>query len=132
MARPEWRWKAPGTSTIFRSEFAPATFNLLGCLNEGMRTADGEWQPTINGRPDQPRRESTRPTACGTGVLAPPIANAQVIIGNPGRQVFCSNTTNVCDLSGSPLGNSAVFGIQRVGLAQRNCAELQQFFPPTD
>lgn len=114
----EWRWKAPGTSTIYRADYAPATFNLLGCLNEGIRKTDGSWQTTLNGHPGDTPRESYHPTACGAGVLVPPIASAQVILGNPGRQRFCSNATSPCDLSGSPIGNSAVFGIQRLGLAQ--------------
>jgi hypothetical protein len=114
----EWRWKAPGTSTIYRSEYAPSTFNLLGCINEGMRQSDGSWQETVNSHPGDTPRSSYHPTACGVGVLAPPIASAQVIVGAPGQQMFCSNTTTACSRLGSPLGNSAVFGIQRIGLAQ--------------
>lgn len=114
----EWRWEAPGTSTIFKAEYPPATFNLLGCMNEGLRKADGYWQPSTNARPDEAQDGSYHPTACGAGVLVPPLANAQVIIGNPGRQIFCSNTSDTCSRLESPIGNSAVFGIQRIGLAQ--------------
>lgn len=114
----EWRWKTPGTSTIFKAEYAPAAFNLLGCLNEGMRKADGSWQATGNGAPGAPQRPSSHPTACGVGVQLPPLLRAQVILGPPGRQVFCSNTSQPCSRLASPIGNSAVFGIQRLALAQ--------------
>lgn len=114
----EWRFQAPGTSTIYRAEYAQPTFNLLGCLNEGLRTSAGAWQATINNRVGQSANASYHPTACGAGVLLPPLASAQVIVGSPGAQVFCSNTAIPCDRTASPTGNQAVFGIQRLGLVQ--------------
>ncbi|MFT4035527.1 MAG: hypothetical protein QM679_08120 [Patulibacter sp.] len=114
----EWRYRAPGTSTIYKTEYAPSTFNLLGCLNEGMRKSDGSWQDTVNSWPGHTPRSSYHPTACGVGVLVGHLASAQVILGNPGAQVFCSNAATPCVRTGSPIGNQAVFGIQRMGLAQ--------------
>lgn len=116
----EWRYTPPGTSTVFKSEYEEATFALAGCLNEGMRLKDGEWEKTVNeGPPFQERHKSYHPTACGAGVVNFPV-EGQVIIGNPGPQVFCAEEgePEPCGLYDSPLENSAAFGIERLGLIQ--------------
>jgi len=52
------------------------------------------------------------PSACGLGVQVPP-AGAEVIAGSYNPQVACAHAT-ACANPGSPIGNSAAFGIQRL------------------
>ncbi|MBO9534621.1 MAG: hypothetical protein J7513_16730 [Solirubrobacteraceae bacterium] len=115
----EWRFPAPGTSTITKAEYGAAVFTKEGCLNEGMRLANGTWQPTRNARLGDAAAASVHPTACGANstVTGAPVttkdgATAVTITGAPGRQTFCS--TAGCGLAGSPTGNQAVFGAERI------------------
>lgn len=115
----EWRFKAPGTSTVYRADYAPVLTRTVGCVNLGMRSAAGGWQDTINGHPGGFARRSAHPSACTPGAIVPFTPVGQVYIGfSFGRQVYCSNTSTFCDRTGSPTGNSAVFGVQRTRLLQ--------------
>lgn len=115
----EWRFVAPGTSTITKAEYGAAYFTKEGCLNEGMRLANGTWQTTRNARLGEAAAVSVHPTACGANatVTGAPVttkdgSTAVTITGAPGRQTFCS--TAGCGLAGSPTGNQAVFGAERI------------------
>lgn len=115
----EWRFRAPGTSTVTKAEYGPAYFTKEGCLNEGMRLADGSWQATRNARAGDREAPSVHPTACGangtvTGakVTTKDGSSAVTITGAPDSQTFCS--TAGCGLEGSPTGNQAVFGAERI------------------
>lgn len=132
----EWRYTPPGTSTIYKAEYAPANLILVGCLNEGFRTKSGAWEQTVNGRPGKTLDRSDHPTACGSGVVPPPVSTHPGAPGEPpfcvacgpatgqlpvevqrrapGEQVFCAETSDPCGLAGSPIENSAVFGIEQV------------------
>lgn len=98
----EWQWRAPGTSTIYRADYAPASSTGPACLDEGMRTAAGTWQPSANAIPTWPLKASTHPTACSLIALLP-------------RETFCSNAA-ACARTSSPIGNRAVFGLTRPAL----------------
>jgi hypothetical protein len=132
----EWRYTPPGTSTVYKAEYAPAKFILVGCLNEGFRTKSGAWERTLNGPLGKKLDRSYHPTACGSGVVPPPVSThpgapgeppfcvacgsatghfpVAVQHGAPGEQVFCAETPDPCGLDGSPIENSAVFGIEQV------------------
>ena len=115
----EWRFKAPGTSTVYRAEYAPVLTHMIGCVNLGMRTTNATWQDTVNGYPGGAARRSAHPSACTPGAIVPFTPIGQVYVGPSfGRQIYCSNTTTVCARTGSPVGNSAVFGVQRTRLLQ--------------
>ncbi len=118
----EWRWQAPGTSTIYRADYGAASFNNKeGCINEGLRLSSGDWQSTVNYREGgAPGAGSAHPTACGANatVTGAPVTTkdgttAVTITGAPGRQTFCSDPAG-CGLENSPIANSAVFGVQRI------------------
>lgn len=115
----EWRFRAPGTSTVTKAEYGPAYFTREGCLNEGMRLANGSWQATRNARQGDALAASVHPTACGandtvTGakVVTKDGSSAVTITGAPDSQTFCS--TAGCGTEGSPTGNQAVFGAERI------------------
>lgn len=112
----EWQWQAPGTSTVYRAEYGPVITRTVGCVNEGMRTSSGAWQPSVNGVPGGAGRTSAHPTACTPGAWVPWTPSGQIFIGALGRQVFCS--TAGCARTGSPSGNRAVFGVQRTRAVQ--------------
>ncbi len=115
----EWRFKAPGTSTVYRADYAPVLTRTVGCVNLGMRSAAGGWQDTVNGYPGGFARRSAHPSACTPGAIVPFTPVGQVYVGfSFGRQVYCSNSTALCARTGSPVGNSAVFGVQRTRLLQ--------------
>jgi len=110
----EWRWTAPGTSNIYRAEFARPVMSGVGCLQEGIRKADGSWEDTGNATPGGTYAQSQHPTACAAGVTPPP---TNTPIGSPGYQLFCSRASSPCDrttITSLSQGNSAVFGIDRL------------------
>lgn len=84
-----------------------------------MRSANGAWQDTVNGYPGGLARRSAHPSACTPGAIVPFTPIGQIYVGlSFGRQVYCSNISSVCARTGSPAGNSAVFGVQRTRLLQ--------------